>query len=186
VFVVPLGIGSHLRRWGVPAGKVVELDWGESHRVGTLTLTCSEARHFSGRGLVNNRTLWSSWVLTGERTRVFFGGDTGYTPAFRDLGEDAGPFDLTLLPIGAYDTRWPDVHLDPAEAVTAHRDVRGGVLLPIHWATFDLAFHTWSAPAEWLLEAAAEHDVRLALPAPGQRFEVAGDLPTEPWWRESA
>jgi L-ascorbate metabolism protein UlaG (beta-lactamase superfamily) len=193
-FVVPLGISAHLRRWGVPENRIVELDWGQSHRVGDLTLTCTEARHFSGRGFVRNSTLWSSWVAAAGDRRVFFGGDTGYTPAFAAVGEDYGPFDLTVLPIGAYDRRWRDVHMDPAEAVQCHLDVqggagddfRGGVLLPIHWATFDLAFHRWAAPADWLREEAAEHGVAIAQPRPGERFEVdpedLANLPTEDWW----
>ena len=184
--VVPLGVSAHLRRWGVPENRIVELDWGQSHRVGDLTLTCTEARHFSGRGFTRNTTLWSSWVAAAGDRRVFFGGDTGYTPAFTDIGHEHGPFDLTVLPIGAYDRRWRDVHMDPAEAVQCHLDVRGGVLLPIHWATFDLAFHRWAAPAEWISAEAAERDVALALPRPGERFEVhrVADLtlPTEDWW----
>ena len=183
-FVVPLGIGQHLSRWGVPDHRIVELDWDESHRVGKLTFTCTEARHFSGRSLGSNTTLWASWVLAGERRRVFFGGDTGYTPAFAGIGERYGPFELTILPIGAYDARWPDVHLNPDEAVRVHRELRGEALLPIHWATFDLAFHEWSDPVEWLLKAA--DDGTLALPAPGGRVDPAAALPTEPWWRAFA
>ncbi len=182
--VVPLGIGQHLSRWGVPDDRIVELDWDESHRIGGLTFTCTEARHFSGRSLGSNTTLWASWVLAGEQRRVFFGGDTGYTPAFTGIGERYGPFDLTLLPIGAYDARWPDVHLNPDEAVRVHREVNGRVLLPIHWATFDLAFHEWSDPVEWLLQEADEGT--LALPAPGGRVDPTTDLPVEPWWRASA
>jgi L-ascorbate metabolism protein UlaG (beta-lactamase superfamily) len=205
-FVVPLGISAHLRAWGVPENRIVELDWGQSHRVGDLTLTCTEARHFSGRGFVRNTTLWSSWVAAAGERRVFFGGDTGYTPAFTDIGKDHGPFDLTVLPIGAYDRRWRDVHMDPAEAVQCHLDVQSlldapdegerswdGVLLPIHWATFDLAFHRWAAPADWLREEAAERGVTVALPRPGERFEIDVEavqrddptlrgLPTEDWW----
>jgi L-ascorbate metabolism protein UlaG (beta-lactamase superfamily) len=190
-FVVPLGIGEHLRRWGVPEDRIVELDWDDSHvvtrsGVPDLTLVCTEARHFSGRGLVSNRTLWSSWTLLAgkgrERRAVFFGGDSGYTPAFADLGRTYGPFDLTVLPIGAYDDRWSDVHMNPAEAVQAHRDLRGDILLPGHWATFDLAFHTWSAPVRWLVEAAAEHGVRIATPRPGERFTADGPLPSTEWW----
>jgi L-ascorbate metabolism protein UlaG (beta-lactamase superfamily) len=181
-FVVPLGIGSYLRGWGVPEDRIVELDWDQSHRVGELSLTCTEARHFSGRGFTRNATLWSSWVISAGDRRVFFGGDTGYTPAFAELGERFGSFDLTVLPIGAYDERWADIHMNPAEAVQTHRDVRGEVLLPIHWATFDLAFHTWAAPVEWLVEEAAEYDVRIATPRPGERFEVAGELPAVDWW----
>jgi L-ascorbate metabolism protein UlaG (beta-lactamase superfamily) len=199
--VVPLGISAHLRRWGVPENRIVELDWGQSHRVGDLTLTCTEARHFSGRGFVRNTTLWSSWVAAAGDRRAFFGGDTGYTDAFAQLGEDLGPFDLTVLPIGAYDQRWRDVHMDPAEAVQCHLDVQGGVtdedgsahgvLLPIHWATFDLAFHRWAAPADWVREEAVARGVAVAQPRPGERFEVDADdaaayLPTEDWWTAAA
>jgi L-ascorbate metabolism protein UlaG (beta-lactamase superfamily) len=188
--VAPLGISAHLRRWGVPENRIVELDWGQSHRVGDLTLTCTEARHFSGRGFTRNTTLWSSWVATAGDRRVFFGGDTGYTPAFADIGAEHGPFDLTVLPIGAYDKRWRDVHMDPAEAVQCHRDVRGHALLPIHWATFDLAFHRWAAPADWIREEAATHGVALAQPRPGERFEIdpqsASGLPTDDWWTAAA
>jgi L-ascorbate metabolism protein UlaG (beta-lactamase superfamily) len=186
VFVVPLGIGEHLATWGVPPHRVVELDWDDEHQLGGLTFTCTEARHFSGRSLGSNTTLWSSWVVAGRRRRVFFGGDSGYTPAFAEIGDRLGPFELTVLPIGAYDTRWPDVHLDPEEAVRVHREVHGGVLLPIHWGTFDLAFHEWSDPVERLVREAAERGVQLALPPPGGRFEVDGELPTEPWWKASA
>jgi L-ascorbate metabolism protein UlaG (beta-lactamase superfamily) len=183
-FVVPLGIGEHLSRWGVPDERIIELDWDESHRVGGLTFTCTEARHFSGRSLGSNTTLWASWVLAGEQRRVFFGGDSGYTPAFKGIGDQYGPFELTMLPIGAYDARWPDVHLNPDEAIQVHRELRGEVMLPIHWATFDLAFHEWSDPVEWLLQEA--EDGMLALPAPGGRVDPAVELPVEPWWRPSA
>ncbi|CAM3457388.1 MBL fold metallo-hydrolase [Nocardioides dubius] len=180
-FVVPLGIGAHLRAWGVPEDRIVELDWEESHPVGEVTITCTEARHFSGRWLRNNTSLWSSWVLAGPEHRIFFGGDTGYAAAFAGIGEQHGPFDLTVLPIGAYDHRWPDIHMDPIEALRSHRDLHGGVLLPIHWATFDLAFHPWAEPVERLTSEAGA--ATLALPRPGERFDVRGALPTTPWWR---
>ncbi|MEO7351611.1 MAG: MBL fold metallo-hydrolase [Marmoricola sp.] len=185
-FIVPLGIGEHLSRWGVPQSRIVELDWDESHEVRGLTFTCTEARHFSGRSLGSNTTLWASWVIAGQERRVFFGGDSGYTPAFADIGARHGPFELTMLPIGAYDARWPDVHMDPEEAVRAHRELRGGALLPIHWATFDLAFHEWSDPVERVVKEASNAGIDLAVPAPGRRFEPGKDLPTEPWWHASA
>lgn len=181
-FVVPLGIGTHLQHWGVPAERIVELDWGQAHHLDDLELTCAEAQHFSGRLFTNNTTLWSSWILTSGGNRVFFGGDTGFHPAFGELGERHGPFDLTVLPIGAYDRRWHDVHMDPAEALQAHHELRGDALLPIHWATFDLAFHAWADPIEWLLQDAGT--TRLATPRPGERFDVAANLPTDTWWRD--
>lgn len=184
-FIVPLGVGVHLRQWGVPDERIVELDWEQAHDVAGLAFVCSEARHFSGRSLGSNTTLWASWVIAGEEQRVFFGGDSGYSPAYARIGRQHGPFGLTILPIGAYDRRWPDVHMDPAEAVRAHGELDGDLLLPIHWATFDLAFHAWAAPAEWLLEAAAAATVDLVLPPPGLRFEGGTKRPLEPWWRAS-
>lgn len=179
VFVVPLGVAAHLRRWEIPAGRIIELDWGEVHRAGDLTLVCTEAQHFSGRWLDRDRTLWCSWVIDVGGTRVWFGGDTGAFPGLADIGREHGPFDLTLMPVGAYDPRWRDVHLDPEEAVDAHRDLRADGLLPIHWATFDLAFHPWAEPMERLLEAAGD-DVRVLTPRPGERLGF--DAKAMPWW----
>ncbi|KRF14097.1 hypothetical protein ASG90_13710 [Nocardioides sp. Soil797] len=181
-FVVPLGIGAHLLQWGVPPERIIELDWGQAHTIDDLVLTCAEAQHFSGRLFTNNTTLWSSWVVEANDARVFFGGDTGYHDAFSTIGAEHGPFDLTVLPIGAYDRRWRDVHMDPTEALRAHAELLGGVLLPIHWATFDLAFHGWSDPIEWLVREAG--DVTLSTPKPGERFGADSPLPTAPWWRD--
>ena len=170
-FLVPIGIGAHLRGWGVPEDRIVELDWDEQATVGELTLTCTESRHFSGRGLRRNTTLWCSWAITGPAHRVYFGGDTGYTGAFTGIGERYGPFDVTVLPIGAYGEQWPDIHLNPEEAVQAHLDLGGDLFVPIHWATFDLALHTWAEPVERLL--AAGQDLRIAVPRPGERIAGA-------------
>jgi L-ascorbate metabolism protein UlaG (beta-lactamase superfamily) len=180
-FVVPLGVGAHLRSWGVPAERVVELDWGGQARVRELTLTCTEARHFSGRSLARNTTLWSSWVIAGPQHGVFFGGDTGYTPSFAEIGARFGPFNLTLLPIGAYNEQWPEVHMTPEEAVRAHGDLGGGLLVPVHWATFNLAFHEWSEPVRRLLAEAKRADTRVAVPMPGERF-IVNTPPENDWW----
>ncbi|MGY1845200.1 MBL fold metallo-hydrolase [Modestobacter sp. SYSU DS0875] len=181
-FVVPLGIGAHLRRWGVPEDRVVELDWDQATTIAGLTLTCTEARHFSGRFFARDTTLWSSWVVTGPQRRVFFGGDTGYTPAFAGIGARLGPFDLTLQPIGAYNDAWHAIHMDPEEAVRAHGDLGGRVLLPIHWATFNLAFHRWAEPVQRLLAAAGERDVQVVVPRPGERIDVLAPPPLTDWW----
>ncbi|MGQ4600301.1 MBL fold metallo-hydrolase [Nocardia sp. R6R-6] len=195
-FLVPLGIGAHLRHWGVPEHRIIELDWGASVSLadlgrdrdgGDLTLTCTEARHFSGRGLLRNTTLWASWSIVGPTRRAYFGGDTGYTKAFAAAGAALGPFDLTLLPIGAYDARWPDVHMNPEEAVRAHADLCGGdpgygLFVPIHWATFNLAFHGWSEPVGRMVAAARAAETAVAVPMPGQRVDPMSTPPGDPWW----
>ncbi len=179
-FFVPTGVGAHLRKWGVPEDRIVELEWNAGVTLGEVTITCTEARHFSGRSLKRNTTLWSSWSLTGPRHRVFFGGDTGYTPAFAEIGARLGPFDLTILPIGAYAEQWPDIHMTPEQAWRTHGDLGGTVLLPIHWATFDLALHAWAEPIERLLAVA--DDTALVVPPPGGRVVLPGPLPITPWW----
>ncbi|MFJ7125339.1 MBL fold metallo-hydrolase [Streptomyces sp. NPDC098101] len=188
LFAVPLGVGAHLERWGVSASRLRELDWNESTEVGALRLTATPARHFCGRGLRNKQhTLWASWVVRGPEHRIFHSGDTGYFSGFRDIGAEHGPFDATMIQIGAYSEFWTDIHMTPAEGTRAHLDLQGGgpagVLLPIHWATFNLAPHPWAEPGEWTKDAADEAGQAVALPRPGEPFEPAGKLPGEPWWR---
>ncbi|WP_053707747.1 MBL fold metallo-hydrolase [Streptomyces sp. NRRL B-3648] len=189
LFAVPLGVGAHLEHWGVPADRLRELDWHESTRIGGLTLTATPARHFCGRGLRNTQhTLWASWTVAGDEHRIYHSGDTGYFDGFKETGAAHGPFDATMIQIGAYSEFWPDIHMTPEEGLRAHLDLQGGaphgVLLPIHWGTFNLAPHPWAEPGEWTLAAAGAVGQAVALPVPGRPFEPAGDLPTRPWWRD--
>ncbi len=185
-FLVPLGIGAHLDRWGVPAGRIIELDWDEQATIGALTLTATAARHFSGRGFSRDGTLWSSWVVAGPTRKVFYTGDTGYFDGFARIGATHGPFDATLVQCGAYGEGWPDIHMTPEDAVRAHMDVQGRLLIPVHWCTFVLAFHDWSDPAERLWREAKAREVSVAFPRPGERVDV--DNPPEPdgWWQTVA
>ena len=191
MFVGPIGVGAHLRAWGVPGHRVVERDWDGVVQLDGLTLTCLETRHFSGRGLRRNTTQWAAWKVAGPDHAVYVGGDTGPSRVHVRTGAEHGPFDLTLLPVGAYADLWPDIHADPEQAVTAHRELGGRVMLPVHWATFNLGFHPWDEPVERARKAAAAQDVVLALPRPGQRVDLTGArtaadaraaVPTEPWW----
>ncbi|MEG8279067.1 MBL fold metallo-hydrolase [Streptomyces sp. AHA2] len=189
LFAVPLGVGAHLERWGVPARRLRELDWHESTEVGGLTLTATPARHFCGRGLRNTQhTLWASWVVRGGEHRIYHSGDTGYFDGFEEIGAAHGPFDATMIQIGAYSDFWPDIHMTPEEGMRAHLDLQGGpdrgLMLPIHWATFNLATHPWAEPGEGTLRAARAVRARVALPRLGEPFEpTAETVPSEPWWR---
>ncbi|OPG08477.1 MBL fold metallo-hydrolase [Streptomyces sp. GKU 895] len=189
LFAVPLGVGAHLEHWGVSADRLRELDWNEATKVGGLTLTATPARHFCGRGLRNTQhTLWASWVVEGKAHRVYHSGDTGYFDGFKEIGAEHGPFDATMIQIGAYSDFWPDIHMTPAEGMRAHLDLQGGpstgLMLPIHWATFNLATHAWAEPGEGTIAAARAEGTRIALPKPGEPFEPTGEgVPVAPWWR---
>ncbi|BCJ45052.1 Zn-dependent hydrolase [Actinoplanes ianthinogenes] len=185
-FVVPLGVGAHLERWGVPEDRIAELDWHESTRVAGLDLIATPARHFSGRGFSRDETLWASWVIKGPARRVFYSGDTGYFPGFAAIGAEHGPFDVTLVQVGAYGADWPDIHMVPEDGVATHLDVHGGLLIPVHWATFDLATHRWAEPADRTWREAKARDVRLAIPRPGQRVDVDGPPEIDAWWQQVA
>lgn len=185
-FVVPLGVGAHLERWGVPPSRIVELDWDQTATVGRLTLTATAARHFSGRLRQDNSTLWASWVVAGQQRRVFYTGDSGYFDGYAAIGAEHGPFDATLVQIGAYSPYWPDIHMTPEEGVATHLAVRGELLVPVHWGTFVLAMHAWAEPVERLIAAAEPEGVRVAVPRPGQFVDAGVPPPLNHWWRDVA
>ncbi|MGW6912458.1 MBL fold metallo-hydrolase [Kitasatospora sp. NPDC054939] len=187
VFAVPLGVGAHLEHWGVPTGRIVELDWWESAEVAGLTLTATPARHYCSRGPRTSALfLWASWVVAGTDHRVFHSGDTGYFPGFTEIGRRLGPFDATMMQVGAYSAYWPEVHMTPEEGVRAHLDLGGELLLPIHWGTFNLAPHPWEEPAERVVAAAQALGARLAVPRPGLPFEPVDPPALRLWWRAVA
>lgn len=186
-FVTSLGVGAHLEAFGVPHEQIVELDWWEEHVLpgGRLSLRATPAQHFSGRSLADrNRTSWASWVLRSDRHRVFFSGDTGYTEEFAEIGRRCGPFDLVMLEIGAFHQAWGHIHLGPENALKVHGLLGGGALLPVHWATFNLALHAWDEPGETLIAAAAARsDTRLLLPRQGEPIEPSRVATAHAWWR---
>lgn len=186
-FLVPLGVGAHLRRWGVPEDRVIELDWDECTTVAGIDFMLTAARHFSGRSFTSDRTLWGSWVIAGpaapDRRTVFYTGDTGYFDGFAGIGAEHGPFDATLIQVGAYGEGWPDVHMTPEDGVRTHVDVRGGLLIPVHWCTFVLAFHAWAEPADRVWREAKARGVQLCIPRPGQRVDVDSPPEVDAWWQ---
>ena len=182
-WVAPLGVGRWLRKWGVRGADITELDWWESTTVAGATLTATPARHFSGRGpRTTDRTLWAGYAISAAGRRVYYAGDTAMQDEFTEIGERLGPFDLTMIEVGAYDRLWPDVHLGPEQAVLAHRLVRGDLMLPVHWGLFDLALHGWTEPIERVLVAAARHEVRVATPRPGGIVEPGSPHAATRWW----
>ncbi|WP_375434798.1 MBL fold metallo-hydrolase [uncultured Hymenobacter sp.] len=184
-FYVPLGIGPHLRAWGVAPERITEMNWGDEAQVDGLTVVCTPSRHFSGRGLTNrNSTLWSSWVLKSSTKRIFYSGDGGYGPHFKAIGATYGPFDLALMECGQYNEDWAEIHMMPEQSVQAAVDVRGKVMLPVHWAAFTEANHAWTDPIERATAAAMRLHLPLTTPQLGELVTLGTTpLPSLPWWR---
>ncbi|MGQ8875344.1 MBL fold metallo-hydrolase [Paenibacillus sp. TSA_86.1] len=184
-FIVPLGVRKRLIKWGIPADQITEHQWGDEYSFKGLTLACTPARHFSGRGLFDrDSTLWCSWVIAGRETKVFFSGDSGYGPHFKEIGSKYGPFDLTLMECGQYDERWSNIHMMPEETVQAHLDVGGNVLIPVHWGAFTLAYHAWNEPAERVTRAARTLNVPVVTPVIGETVVFNGEAhEMRSWWR---
>ena len=184
-FLVPLGIGGDLKQWGVADTKIHELDWWQNRTIGSVTLTATPAKHFSGRGISDsNITLWSGWAIQGLQHSVFFSGDSGYFNGFKTIGERLGPFDISFVETGAYNRLWPDVHMMPEQSVQAHIDVNAQVMVPIHNGTFDLALHKWTDPFEQVAKIAQQRNFRWISPQMGEQVTLGQEPDITPWWQQ--
>jgi L-ascorbate metabolism protein UlaG (beta-lactamase superfamily) len=182
LFYTGLGVGRHLRNWGVDPDKIVELDWWETSREKDLQIISTPARHFSGRGLVRNKTLWTSFVLVSNTHRLYVGGDSGYDHHFREIGEKFGPFDLVMLDCGQYGSNWPLIHMRPEETVKAAKDLKAKLLLPVHWGKFALANHPWNEPVDRVVKYAADERMPVTTPLIGEPVIPGQSHPTREWW----
>lgn len=182
--ITMLGVGERLRNWGIDKKLVTELDWWQTFELGKgFEITALPARHFSGRWLNDRfKTLWGSFAIKGTKHNIYFGADSGYYHGFKEIGEKHGPFDLTMLDTGAYNKEWESIHMGPENAVRAHIDLKGKLLMPIHWGMFSLAFHPWTEPVQRVIKAAELNSVQLLLPAPGETINVDGATYNSQWW----
>lgn len=183
-FIVPLGVGAHLEKWGVPASHIEEFDWWQQFAFDQkINLVCAPSRHFSGRALTGrNTTLWCSWIVSGEKQRIYFGADSGYSPSFKELGTMYGPFDLAILECGAYSKYWPAIHMMPEETFQANLDLNSRRLMPIHWGKFNLSLHAWKEPIQRLKKKAAGSDIPIITPQIGEVFELNHITQFVEWW----
>lgn len=184
-FFVPLGIGAHLEAWGVAPEQVHELEWWQERTLRGVRIVSTPSRHYSGRSLTDrNATLWTSWSVLGAGHRFYVSGDTGYSDHFRRIGDRLGPFDLSFIKIGAYGPGdpWLDIHMSTEDAVRAHRDLRARRLFPVHWGTFNLAFHDWDEPIRRAGVAARANRVELLTPRIGEVVDADQPFPFNAWW----
>lgn len=181
-FYVGLGIGAHLERWGVPTTQIHEMDWWESADLKGVKIHCAPSRHYSGRKKMDNSTLWSSWMLRGSKHSAYFSGDTGYSKNFLEIRKRLGSVDLAVMKVGAYGETWLDIHMDPEHSIRASRDLEAKVVLPVHWATFNLSYHSWQEPIIRTLAAAKDQKVHVITPKVGQPFEFGKEFENTEWY----
>ena len=187
-FIAPLAVGKRLASWGVPENKIIELDWWEDYLFDDhLNITATPAQHFSGRGMGDrNTTQWASWVITTSDFNIFFSGDSGYFNGFKEIGKRFGPFEMTFIECGAYNKLWRPVHMFPEETVQAHLDLKGNLLHPIHWGTFNLALHSWYEPMQRLTKAADSNHIPVATPMAGQSIQYGANNFGTYWWEDTS
>lgn len=181
-FIVPLGVGSHLQSWGITSNRIVELDWWESIVLNEIQVTATPARHKSGRFIgQSGKTLWAGYAISSNTQKLWYSGDSGFHQDLERIGHDLGPFDVTLIDSGQYDTNWPDTHFGPELAVEAHKLVQGKSMIPVHWGLLKEANHGWTEPVERVLTAAKCQNIRVLVPRPGESI-YPKSYKSEKWW----
>jgi L-ascorbate metabolism protein UlaG (beta-lactamase superfamily) len=146
--VCPLGVGAYFEDWGYEAEKIHEADWYDQVELGDgFTVHVLPARHYAGRLLRQNKTLWAGFALESSTQRIFFSGDSGYGPHFAEIGRRFGDFDFVALDCGQYDDRWAYIHMTPEEAVQAAQDLGARTLIPAHVAGSPLPIILGTSPS---------------------------------------
>lgn len=184
--VCPLGVGAHLEHWGFDSDRITEMDWEENVSAGDgFTVHCLPARHFSGRTLVRNRTLWASFLLETPTRRIFLSGDGGYDTHFSEIGRRFAPIDVAVLENGQYNADWRYIHVLPEEQAQLLRDLNPARAVSVHHSKYALSRHPWDEPLELLTQAAQKDSLPLLTPRIGEVVRL--DEPSrriDPWWRE--
>lgn len=160
--VCPLGVGAHFEHWGYEPGQIVEMDWDESQTFpDSLSFHCLPARHFSGRTLKRNGTLWASFLVSTPRASIFLGGDSGYGKHFREIGRRHPQIDLAILENGQYNRQWAQIHTMPDELGREAVELRAKQIITVHHSKFALARHAWDEPLKNELKARKDYALDL-------------------------
>ncbi len=183
--VTSLGVGAHLEFWGFQPEIITELVWWQSSQIDiNCKITATPSRHFSGRGVKRFKTLWSSFVMEYDDFRIYLGGDSGYSRAFKEIGRKFENFDLALLECGQYNEYWPQIHMMPEETAKAARDLNAKILMPVHWGKFVLSMHPWDEPIKRVTSACMELGQDYVIPRIGEVYRINERFDQKEWWEE--
>jgi L-ascorbate metabolism protein UlaG (beta-lactamase superfamily) len=184
--VCGLGVGSHFELWGYESEKIIEKNWGDSLTLDDgFKVHITPARHFSGRGLARNKTLWCSYLLQTPSMKIYIGGDSGYDTHFSEIGNEFGPVDLAFIENGQYDLAWPYIHTLPEQVVQAGKDLKAKRIFPVHNSKFVLSVHAWDEPLIKVSEFNENSGIPLITPVIGQIVQLKDTTQRfEQWWRK--
>ncbi|MCR5803084.1 MAG: MBL fold metallo-hydrolase [Clostridia bacterium] len=186
--IVPLGVDTILKGWGVDEGKITALNWWESVTIDGITYTLTPSQHFTGRNPIKgNSTLWGGLYLSDGYHKVYYTGDGGYYDIFSRVGETLGAPDLMIAECGQYDPSWAKIHMFPEQTVQAGVDAKAAWLIPVHWGTFSICNTDWDDSIIRASEASKTSGLNLATPRIGQTvdYDEISSF-TEAWWEEYA
>ena len=184
--ICPLGTDAHFLRWGFPAKQIHALDWNERFSSKDLIIHALEARHYSGRSLDQNKSFWAGYLIESDNYRIFFSGDSGYSPHFKEIGKRFGRIDLALLDSGQYNERWRFIHMNPDEALRAAKDLQAQNFIPAHIGKFCISMHPWYEPFERLSQKAEKEKIQLITPKMGEPLYLSRHLPRQlAWWKQN-
>lgn len=179
----PLGVSRHLEKWGISSSQITEYDWWDQYQIDDLELTFTPSRHFSGRGAFDRaKSLWGGWVIKSPTSSIYWSGDGGYGPHFKDVGEKLGPFDWGFMECGQYNEKWHAIHMYPEESVRAALDAKVKVATPVHWGGFSLAMHSWKDPVKRFINASKKATLNIQTPKIGELIRMQSPPPHDNWW----
>lgn len=182
-FITPLGVGEYLKKWGIAPHNIRELDWWQSVDLFGTTFHAVPARHDASRSLYDkNKSLWAGWVLQTPIEKIYYSGDSSYSPNFAEIGRRLGGFDWVFMENGQYNQPWEDSHMFPAQTIQAVLDVKSKRFVPVHWAAYPLSVHGWDESVRESAKIAAEKNVPMVTPIMGQVFDA--QTQTEKWWEK--
>jgi L-ascorbate metabolism protein UlaG (beta-lactamase superfamily) len=183
-----LGVGAHFEHWGYASESIHEGDWFTALELEDgFTIHVLPARHYSGRSLTRNKTLWAAFALITPQGRIFFSGDSGYGPHFEEIGKVFKGFDMAILDCGQYDNNWRHVHMMPEDAAKAAEDLHARTVMPAHSGRFAIAYHSWDDPFRRLSDASRGKIYRLLTPMIGELVDLNdGQQSFSRWWESMA
>ncbi len=179
-----LGVARHFEYWNWDTEKLTEKNWYDQVDLGNdFSITLTPARHFSGRLFKRNASLWTSFVLKTPTKNLFLGGDSGYSPHFKAIGEQFGPFDLAVLECGQYNPQWPYIHSFPEDLLLEAADLKARHFMPVHHSKFKLSNHPWYEPLQRVTIAAEKENKPVTTPRIGEKVYLdCLEKVWEKWW----